>query len=275
MDRPGQWRHPAPTGLPGAGDRRERRRGPGGRLPGSGDRSGGGGAGVAPGGGAGRSAAARWAGGVRARRRRRPAGGQQAMGQGPDGGGGDPHRRLLERLQPRGGRGAAGAAQPAAGGESRWAGGRERGHRGRQRAGNTGRDRGGVRRTLRCGGCLAGARGAAERPGGVGVRPHRWPGDGAATPRPGPQAHRRRRHRPQHRRHGGLCPGALARRDGPGGGAPQRAGAHPGGSAGPGHRLPRRDLCRPDAHRQRPPGDRVQLPLRRSRMRNPDAPPGT
>ena len=76
---------------------------------------------------------------------------------------------------------------------------------------------------------------------------------------------RRRRRRAQHRRHGGVLAGALRRRR-PG----RRSGRRGGGPAGgrpprPGHRLPGRALRRPDAHRRRAQGPRVQRALRRSR----------
>ena len=81
----------------------------------------------------------------------------------------------------------------------------------------------------------------------------------------GLQADRRRRRRPEHRRHGLVLAGARppGRR-----GRRARGRALPAGARGarpPGRAVHRRALRRPDAHRGRPAGARVQLPLRRPR----------
>ena len=64
----------------------------------------------------------------------------------------------------------------------------------------------GPRRRVRPGG----HRGVPRRPRGVAVLPHRRHGGRPARPGAGLQAHRRRRHRTEHRRHGRLRPARLA-----------------------------------------------------------------
>ena len=83
---------------------------------------------------------------------------------------------------------------------------------------------------------------------------------------PGSQAGLRRRHRPEHRRHGRLLPGPAGRRRHA---APDR-GAR-AGADGPRHEarpaaVPRRALCRADDHQPGPEGAGIQRPLRRSRV---------
>ena len=95
-------------------------------------------------------------------------------------------------------------------------------------------------------------RGAGGR-GVLAARPLRRDARRAAGARAGLQAHRRRRHRAEHGRHGCL------RADAPRG--PRHGGAHDGhrraaagdGAAPPRHRLPRRALRRPDADARRAP----------------------
>ena len=79
------------------------------------------------------------------------------------------------------------------------------------------------------------------------------------------KTHRRRRHRPQHRRHGRLQPRPHCHRqnhvpDRTRSPRPHRRWHEPSGL-----RLPRYPLCRPHAHRRRPQSPRIQRPLRRSR----------
>ena len=107
------------------------------------------------------------------------------------------------------------------------------------------------------------ARGADERPGVLAARALRRPPRGGAAARPGPQAHRRGRHRPEHRRHGRVRTGTGAPRS-------DRAAGHvrpadPRLLRGRRHAVRRRALRRADAHGRRPTADRVQLPLRRPR----------
>ena len=83
---------------------------------------------------------------------------------------------------------------------------------------------------------------------------------------PGPQAGLRRRHRPEHRRHGRLLPGPAGRRRD----AALDRGARPGAD-GPRHEacaaaVPRRALRRADDHQPGPEGAGIQRPLRRSRV---------
>ena len=90
----------------------------------------------------------------------------------------------------------------------------------------------------------AGDRGAARRPRGQRAGDHRRPDDRHASAGPGPQGGLRRRHRSEHRRHGGLLPGAAGRRRN----AALDRGAHPGAD-GPRHEagppaVPRRALRR-------------------------------
>ena len=100
---------------------------------------------------------------------------------------------------------------------------------------------------------------------GLAARPLRRRDRGTARPRPGLQAHLRRRPGPEHRRHGQLLPrprlraARHRRRDGPG----RRARARHAQEAR--HHLPRGPLRGPDRHRRRHQGPRVQLPLRRPR----------
>jgi hypothetical protein len=87
----------------------------------------------------------------------------------------------------------------------------------------------------------------------------------------GSQARVRRRHRPEHRRHGRVFAGAGADA---GAARPHHArdhGAGGGGARRAQDRLHRRALRRPDDHRRRAQGARVQLPLRRSRVPGPPA----
>ena len=109
-------------------------------------------------------------------------------------------------------------------------------------------------------------RGGHDRARGVGVRGvRRHPGRGAG-PRPGLQAGRRRRHRPEHRRHGRLlAPGVAARRLRRGHRGPLRR-ADPGRAAPARDRLPRAALRRADGHARRAQAGRVQHPLRRPRQ---------
>ena len=65
---------------------------------------------------------------------------------------------------------------------------------------------------LRRGRRPAGDRGAARRPGGQRAGDHRRPDDRHPAAGPGPQGGLRRRHRPEHRRHGRLLPGPAGRR---------------------------------------------------------------
>ena len=80
---------------------------------------------------------------------------------------------------------------------------------------------------------------------------------------PGPQAHRRGRHRPEHRRDGRLRAGAGAVRRRRAGGDVRAAGARPLRRRR--HAVRRRALRRADADGRRPAPRRVQRPLRRPR----------
>ena len=89
-------------------------------------------------------------------------------------------------------------------------------------------------------------------------------GEGTAA-RAGLQADLRRRSRPQHRRHGVVLAAAVGaarpRRPGP----RDRRPADAGRDGAPWRPLRRHPVRRARAHRRRPTGDRVQLPLRRPR----------
>ena len=110
-----------------------------------------------------------------------------------------------------------------------------------------------------------GGRGVPRRPGGVAVRGDRRPDGGAAGAGAGLQAAGRRRHRPQHRRHGCLRPAVVGtrrpgrRRDGTGAGADRRRD----GAAR--HAVRRPALCRAGADVTRAAGRRVQRAVRRPR----------
>ena len=86
-----------------------------------------------------------------------------------------------------------------------------------------------------------------------------------ARPRAGLQAHRRRRHRPEHRRHGRVLAGATASTPADRGRARARCCSRSSTSCArrgtPFHGVL---YAGPDAHRRRPEGARVQRPLRRS-----------
>ena len=101
-------------------------------------------------------------------------------------------------------------------------------------------------------------------PGVLADRPVRRHDGGRPAARPGPQAHRRGRHRPEHRRHGRLRPGAPGRptRRRPRGDVRP---ADPRPLRGGRHAVRRRPLRRADAHARRPAPRRVQRPLRRPR----------
>ena len=101
----------------------------------------------------------------------------------------------------------------ADGGQGRRAGRRQ--GRDRLRQPRRGRRRGRADRPaagLRRRGRPAGDRGTARRPGGQRAGDHRRPDDRHAPAGPGPQAGLRRRHRPEHRRHGRLLPCPAGRR---------------------------------------------------------------
>jgi hypothetical protein len=87
-------------------------------------------------------------------------------------------------------------------------------------------------------------------PGVLAARPVRRRTCGRPAARPGPQAHRRGRHRPEHRRHGGLRArtGALRRRRAGG----RRSSSRCSTTSRGGHAVRRRDLRRADAHRDGP-----------------------
>ena len=103
-------------------------------------------------------------------------------------------------------------------------------------------------------------RGIPRGRGGQLLRADGWKERLAARHRTGPQARRRRRHRPQHRRHGCLLAGALhdARAVRRGAGAHRQAD-HPR-ACRHGPSLRRRALCRTDPHQGRSEAHRVQLP---------------
>ena len=82
----------------------------------------------------------------------------------------------------------------------------------------------------------------------------------------GPQARRRGRYRPQHRRHGRLQPGAGAHPELEGEAIERIVAPTVRAMADDGHALFGRALCRADADPRGAQADRVQLPLRRSRM---------
>ena len=125
--------------------------------------------------------------------------------------------------------------------------------------------RGLLLRRLRCGRRRGRDRGVPGRRGGELLRPGRRHARPAARRGAGPQARLRRRHRPQHRRHGRLLAGAGDdRRDDP----PHHGRDHLADRARHGrarHALQGRAVCRPDDHRGRPQADRIQRALRRSR----------
>ena len=151
----------------------------------------------------------------------------------------------------------AGPGQPGHGRQARRAGRRQ----GRRRAVHAGRDRSRDHRPRRHGPDRA--RGAAARPGVLAARALRRQDGPAAAAGAGPQAHRRGRHRPQHRRHGrvraraGAVRGRRAVQDvRPARHRPLRRARHA---------LRRSAVRRSDPDRRRAAPARVQLPLRRPR----------
>ena len=154
----------------------------------------------------------------------------------------------------------------ARGRQGRWArrrqGGGDRRDAGRGHGGHRQHDgRPGLRRS----GGRAGDRGV---PGGRGaqlLRPGRRQDRPPARLRPGSQARRRRRHRPQYRRDGRLFPGPGGDGGAGGGDHGRHHPAHGGGHGGGRAALQGRALCRGDADQGRPQAAGIQHPLRRSR----------
>ena len=106
-------------------------------------------------------------------------------------------------------------------------------------------------------------RGTSLRSGVLAARALRRPDRAATADRPGPQAHRRGRHRAEHRRDGCLRAGAGAVRRRRAGGDVRAAGARPPRRRR--HAVRRRAVRGVDADRRRAAADRVQLPVRRPR----------
>ena len=117
---------------------------------------------------------------------------------------------------------------------------------------------------LRRGGPDDRRRGEARRTGTQRDGARRWTHALGARRLPGPQAGRRRRHRPQHRRHGRVQPGAACDRVAARDRRTRGARADRRRASSRGDRVPRRPLRRAHAHARRAQGPRVQLPLRRS-----------
>ena len=135
----------------------------------------------------------------------------------------DPHRRLCPLHRARPGQGLCRRPSAARRRQGRWA--RRRQGRGDRR--DAGRGHGGHRQHDGRPGLRRGRGGAGDRgiPRGRGAQLLRAGGRQDRAPaglRPGSQARRRRRHRPQHRRHGRLFPGP-GRHGGAGGGDHGRA----------------------------------------------------
>ena len=109
------------------------------------------------------------------------------------------------------------------------------------------------------------ARGVPGRRGAVVLRHRRRRALRRLRLRTGSQAAARRRPWPQHRRDGRVRAQRAADRDAGGADRARDRPADADGDGRGGHAVPRVPLLRADAHRCRPEGDRVQLPLRRSR----------
>ncbi len=107
-------------------------------------------------------------------------------------------------------------------------------------------------------------RGAAGRRGGLAARSLSRPGGAAARSRPGLQARRRRRHGPEHGRHGRIFAGAVVRLGSDGGGCAAGAQAVAGRARQSRHSVLGMPLRRSDAHRRRAESARIQRALRRS-----------
>src|SRR5882672_836325 len=219
-------------------------------------------------------------GGAAGRGPRRPAGARarallRAHGRGC------PHRGVqgvregrhgARRSADRGGRRLrrSGGGQGARARRLRGEAGRPRGGQGRHRLRRRGRgearDRRAVddRRARRRSRAAAGG-GAAGRSGAVRHRAHRRLRGAAARSRPRPQAARGRGPRPEHGRDGRSEP--AARRDARGDrrGGPHRPATDGARAGGARNAVPRRPLCRVDAHAARPARPRIQLPPGRPR----------
>ena len=134
--------------------------------------------------------------------------------------------------------------------------GRRQGRRGLhdpERGGKRPAEHAGTQGQLRPGGFGSGDGGVHGGRGGLAVRPHRRRALRAPAHGPGPQAHRRRGHGPQYRRHGRLFARPPDDAGTPGRSLPHHHRAHPQGHAPGRHALPRHPLRGPHDHAARGP----------------------